>query len=232
MQVFPGVYLVNGFPYMRHQNSYVVRTDQAMFMIDSGDMREESFATVEAASRLWDIELSGLSHLLITHPHFDHSSHAARLRKLGVRIVASAETAGAISTGDYRCIGYTMGQEFDPCPADDVVEDGQTLSIGGLDVHCISAPGHDDGCMIYEMVLNGQRLWFVGDVVMTGWECETASPGWEGGPSYDRKIYLETLRDLAHRECDCRLQGHGPHWIGRGRRMVEKAFTKAMVEWR
>ena len=232
MQVFPGVYLVNGFPYMKHQNGYVVRTDHAAFMIDSGDMRDESFATVEAASCMWNIELSELSHLLVTHPHFDHSSHAARLRELGLRVVASAQTAEAMAAGDDRCIGYNMGKTFDPCHTDDIVEDAQTFSIGDVDVRCIAAPGHEDGCMIYELILNGQRLWFAGDVVLTEWECEGATPGWEGGPGYDRKTYLETLRGLAHRDCDCLFPGHGPPCIGRGRRMVEMAFTKAMVEWR
>ena len=38
MQIIPNVYLVNGFPYGQHQNSYVVKTDHAAVMIDSGEM--------------------------------------------------------------------------------------------------------------------------------------------------------------------------------------------------
>ena len=38
MQVVPGVYLVNGFPYRVHQNTYVIRAGDALVLVDSGDL--------------------------------------------------------------------------------------------------------------------------------------------------------------------------------------------------
>ena len=232
MQVVPGVYLVNGYPYGRHQNGYVVRAAGATVMIDSGDLEDASFATVEAGCARWGIRLDEISHLLVTHAHFDHSSHAARLQRGGARVVASQSTADAIAAGDDRCIGYAVHRTFEPCRADVVVADGQDLRIEGLSVRCIAAPGHADGLVIYEIVLNGERLWFCGDLDEIGPECRTLQLGWAGGPDYDRRTSIETLRRLAHLECDTLLPGHGPAAIGLGRRMIEMACTKAMLELR
>ena len=35
MQVIPGVYLVNGAPYGRHQNGYIVKQENATILVDS-----------------------------------------------------------------------------------------------------------------------------------------------------------------------------------------------------
>ncbi len=232
MQIVPGVYLVNGFPYGRHQNGYLVRAAGATIMIDSGHMAEDSFDALGPNCKRWGIDLSEVTHLLVTHAHFDHSSHAARFRRMGARIVASRDAAEAMASGDDRCIGYAMHRTFERCETDVVVEDGQALEIADLAIRCIAAPGHTNGLMIFETVLNDERLWFCGDLVEVGPEGGTLELGWAGGPGYHRPTYLETLRRLAHMELDTLLPGHGPPAVGRGKQLIEQAYTKAMVEWR
>jgi metallo-beta-lactamase class B len=232
MQVVPGVYLVNGYPYGRHQNCYVVRAAGAAIRIDCGDLTDDSFETVRAGCARWGIAMEGLSHLLVTHAHFDHSSHAARLQRAGLRIVAAAGTAAAMAAGDDRCIGYAVHRTFEPCHTDLVVADGQDVSIEGLTVRCIAAPGHAEGLVIYEIVLNGERLWFCGDLVEMGAECATLELGWAGGPDYEPRTYVETLRRLARMECDTLLPGHGPAGIGFGRRIIQMAYTRALLDLR
>jgi len=81
-------------------------------------------------------------------------------------------------------------------------------------------------------VLNGARLRFCGDLLSVGEECANVQLGWPGSPDYDRPTYLETLRRLIHMPCDTLLPGHGPAGIDLGHQLVEKAYTKAMIEWR
>ncbi len=149
-----------------------------------------------------------------------------------MRIVASGSTAAAMAAGDDRCIGYAVHRKFETCHADTVVTDGQELSIEGLRVRCIAAPGHAEGLMVYEIVLKGERLWFCGDLVEMGPECRTLELGWAGGPDYDPRAYIETLRRLSHMDCDILLPGHGPAAIGIGRRVLETAYTKALLDLR
>ncbi len=231
MQVTPGVYLVNGFPYGRHQNGYLLKAPSGLVVVDSGDMEEESFDTVEQACRLWGFDVRNVSHLFVTHAHFDHSSHTARFRSMGAAIVASQDTADAMADGDDRCIGYAMARRFEPCQTDVIIDDNETVDAGGLSVRGIAAPGHARGLMVFEVILADQRLWFCGDLLKVGTECGSVELGWPGGPDYDRPVYLETLRRLAHMECDTLLPGHGPPGIGLGWRLMQMAYTKAMVEW-
>ena len=232
MQILPHVYLVNGFPYAQHQNSYLLDLGGTLVLIDSGDLETNVLHIVQRNCRIWGFELSQVAHMLVTHAHFDHSSHAAHLQRMGARIVANADCAEGMASGDDRCIGYAVHQVFEPCRVDHIVRDGEEMAISGTTIRCIEAPGHAQSCTIYDVLLDGRRLWFVGDILLVGHECTTVELGWGGGPDFDRRTYLETLRRLVHMECDSLFPGHGPACIGRGKRLVEIAYTKAMLEWR
>jgi glyoxylase-like metal-dependent hydrolase (beta-lactamase superfamily II) len=234
MQIIPNVYLVNGFPYGQHQNSFVVKTDDVTVMIDSGEMSAEtdSLKMVRKNCLTWGFDLDEIDYLLVTHAHYDHSSHAARLQRMGVKIVSNQDGAEAMAAGDHRCIPYAIHRPFEPCAVDRIVGDGEELTIGGLNIRCIAAPGHANSCLIYEMDLDDRRLWFVGDVILIGPECQSVELGWGGGPDFDRPTYLRTLQKLCDMHPDCLFAGHGPPCIGHGKRLVEMAYMKAMLEWR
>jgi len=178
------------------------------------------------------IDVEEVSHLLVTHAQFDHASHAARLRRHGVQVVANREGGEALVKGDDRCVGYAVHGVFEPCTVDRVVSDGERLAIGGVEIRCLEAPGHADSCVIYEVHLRAERLWFGGDVINVGVECQSVELGWNGGPDYRRATYVETLRRLAKLPCDHLFPGHGPACIGDGHRLVDMAYTLAMMELR
>ncbi len=234
MQILPGVYLINGSPYGRHQNSYLIHRDGATVLVDSGDLEDaETLPEVERNAARWGFRLEDASHLLITHAHFDHASHAAALRRRGIKIVASPATAEAISSGDERCIGHAVQRVFEPCPVDVVLQDGEELVVGRLRLRCLAAPGHADGLVIYEMVLDGERLWFVGDLLEAAHAHRWVSLPWTGGPDFHRARYIQSLaRLLRLPPCDHLLPGHGPAAIGCGRRVLEMLYTEALVKWR
>jgi len=51
MQIVPGLYLISGFPYGRHQNGYLLHAADAAVVVNSGDLEDASFGTVEQACR-------------------------------------------------------------------------------------------------------------------------------------------------------------------------------------
>ena len=234
MQILPGVYLINGSPYGRHQNGYLIHRNGATILIDSGDLEDaETLPEVERNAARWGVRLDAASHLLITHAHFDHASHAAALQRRGRQIVASPATAEAMAAGDERCIGYAVQRVFAPCRADIVMEDGQELTVGGLQVRCLAAPGHTDGLMVYEIVLDGERLWFVGDLLEAMHAHRWVELPWMGAPDFDRAKYIQSLARLLKLPlCDHLLPGHGPAAIERGQRLLEMAYTEALMKWR
>lgn len=232
MQIIPKVYLANGFAYGQFQNSYVVETEQGAVMIDFGQHGTDTFESVWKNCSVWGINLAKVSYLFVTHAHFDHSSYAARLQRTGVKIIASQPAAEAMACGDDRCLGYAFSLAFEPCEVDRIVRDGEEITVDNLSIRCIAAPGHSNGSVIYEILLDGRRLWFVGDqiipMVVAGQQ--SVELGWKGSPDYDELTYLESLRKLCHMECDDLFPGHGTPCIGGGRRLMEMAYCQAMTD--
>jgi glyoxylase-like metal-dependent hydrolase (beta-lactamase superfamily II) len=232
MQIVPGVLQVNGTPYGRPQNSYFVHVGDATVIVDSGDSSgyERCLPEIERNAERWGLSIDRASYLLLTHEHFDHSSHAAAIQARGVRIVASAPCVEAIAAGDERCLHWMSGSTFDRCVADDVVGDGDEILVGGLTVRCVSAPGHSNGCLVYELKLNGEICWFVGDLVDTQEGHDGVELGWAGAPDYDRQKSIATLRSLLERPCDHLFPGHGHPVIGGAMRVVGLALEKELID--
>ncbi|MCJ7625204.1 MAG: MBL fold metallo-hydrolase [Anaerolineaceae bacterium] len=174
-----------------------------------------------------------ISHLLLTHSHYDHASHAAEWQRQGVQIVSSAATAEALATGDERCIGYEVQRTFEPCLVDVILDDEQILKIANLEIHFHVAPGHTDGMVIYELVLEEERLWFIGDLLETMIGHRWINLPWTGSPDFNQKKFIASLKHLLTvPACDHVFPGHGPAAIGHGRRLLEMAYSEALVKWR
>ena len=138
-----------------------------------------------------------------------------------------------MAAGDERCIGYAVQRWFEPCQADVIVNDGDDFVVDGLRVRCLAAPGHCQGLLVYEIVLNHERLWFTGDLLVATHAHAWVELPWTGAPDFDRKAYVESLgRLLQQPPCDHLLPGHGPAALGGGRRLLEMAYTEALLKWR
>lgn len=244
MQFLPGIYLLNGWAYGRHQNGYLVQRGNATIIIDSGDLSPLGVGNANAAApsclpeleqnaARWGLSVKDASHLFVTHAHFDHASHSAALQRQGLKIVASPEAAEAMAAADERCIGYAHHRVVEPCEADVIVKDGESLEVGGLTVKCIAAPGHSDDSVIWEIELDGERSWFVGDVIATAdtYSGLQVQPTWTGSPGFDRAAYLETAAKLVSLDCDHVFPGHGPAGIGFGHALVERLLFARRTEW-
>lgn len=245
MQILPGIYLVNGAPYGRYQNSYLVSRGDANILIDAGDLSPVGIGNARASApsclpeletnaARWGVPFERVSHLFVTHAHFDHASHARALQERGVAIVASPEAADAMAAGDERCIGYAHNRVFEPCVADVVVRDGEeTTTVGGLSVRCIAAPGHSDDSVIWEIDLDGEPCWFVGDVFATKgiYGGLTLEDPWPGAPGFSREKSMATATKLLGYRCDHAFPGHGPAAIGHGYALLERLLNDVRMRW-
>ena len=115
---------------------------------------------------------------------------------------------------------------------DRVVEDGDVVEAAGLRFDIIHAPGHTNGCVIYQLILAGRIIWFVGDVLMCQNRGFSPDLGWEGGEEFDKSTYIETLKRLSAMQVDCILAGHYAPYLVEGKKLVGRAYVKALIEWR
>jgi len=231
MQILPNIFLLDGFAYAQHANFYLVHSKQGNVVIDAGTIPTD-LERAEQNLVQWDIALERVDALLLTHSHYDHVGNAAELRRRGAMVIAGPGDSEGVELADWRTAPYAAGFQVPACQVDRVVQDGDIIETCGFRVEVIHAPGHTNGSVIYQLRHAGQIIWFVGDVVMvnnTNFEPEL---GWQGGEDFDKPTYLQTLRRLAELEVDCILAGHYFPYLTEGRRLVGRAYVKALVEWR
>lgn len=133
-------------------NTYLVGDGDggAAVMIDSGGPIEALLQTIRAR-RLT------VTHLLNTHHHHDHVAENRRLQEAtGARLCAHRLDAPRIGG------------------VDELLEDGQVIRTGGLEIRVLHIPGHTAGQAAF---LLNDRVCFTGDTLFRGSIGGTRAPG-------------------------------------------------------
>jgi len=117
-----------------------------------------------------------ITHILVTHPHLDHVAGLSKVRERfgNPPFVAHPDAAAELD------------QEVET-----TLEDGQTLTTGGLEIEAIFTPGHAAGHLAF--LVNGSDL-FTADVLFKGTVGGTMAPG--GSGFADLKASVMRLMEL------------------------------------
>ncbi|MCY1411907.1 putative metallo-hydrolase [compost metagenome] len=132
--------------------------------------------------------------LLETHVHADHLSAAAWLKRAlgGQLAIGGLITQVQQRFGDLFNAGLdfaTDGRQFDL-----LLQDGDRLSIGNLELRALHTPGHTPACMTYVLEIEGQSIAFVGDTLFMP-DYGTARCDFPGASA--RTLYRSIQRILA-----------------------------------
>jgi len=236
MEIVRNVYRVAGPPYGTHQNVYLIKGKDALVMVDTGIDAEE-LAVIDENIVYWGLKDYPISHVLITHSHYDHCANAHILRKRGAKIVAGPSDAEGMELGDDRTASYafTHKKKFVPCPVDLKVKDGDIINAAGLKIKVIHVPGYTRGSVFYKFVTEGKIILFTGDVIKVNFERHNfrlgAKLGWSGGMDYDRDLYFETIKKISSMKADFLLPGHLEPCMREGWQILRDAYTVARYEW-
>ena len=122
--------------------SYLITTPQGHVLIDTGmtemhDVIRNNVATL--GFKTADIKI-----MLSSHAHFDHVAGHAQMQKLtGAQVMAMTGDAQALESGkDNSALGAAGWQ---PVKVDRVLKHGDTVSLGGVTLRAVHAPGHTQG---------------------------------------------------------------------------------------
>jgi metallo-beta-lactamase class B len=183
-------------------NSYVLKTDEGLILFDCGcgDTLEQIFANM----RYWDLSPDDIRYCILTHAHLDHAGGGHLLKESGVRFIAIGETADAVASGDERCCGYLYHKTFQPFTVDQILTDGQRLTVLGVEIEVMHLPGHSMGCTAYLFNWEQKRVVISGDVIGT---LLSGDFGWSGSIDFDKKIYTASLCRFAKIDTDLMLPG-------------------------
>ena len=237
MQIVPGIYLVGS------QDSFLTYTDwfspdceyvdSNVFAVDledeiilfdcgNGASLEQIFANL----RVWGLDPERITHCFLTHPHYDHSAGAHRLKEKGVKIAAHAACAEAIRLGDERTCPYLYHRTYAPCEVDIVFRDEDRFSVGNLGIEILHTPGHAEGSVVYSFRWRDRMVFVTGDLV-----AESGSLGWSGSIDFDPTAYVRSLKRLSRMGVDILLPGHRRPALSRGWIWVEQALNRAVMTW-
>ncbi|MTI18220.1 MBL fold metallo-hydrolase [Rhodobacteraceae bacterium RKSG542] len=134
-----------------------------------------------------------LEWLIETHVHADHLSAAPYIQEklggkigIGEHIITVQETFGKV---------FNEGTEFqrDGSQFDRLFKDGDTYSVGNMEVLALHTPGHTPACMVHVM---GDAA-FVGDTLFMpdGGSARADFPGGDAGVLYDSIQKVLSLPD-------------------------------------
>ena len=142
--------------------------------------------------------------ILLTHGHIDHAGGAAALRdEIGVPIEGPHE-ADRFLLDRLEETGRGYGIEARAVTPDRWLQEGDTVTVGGLTLEVLHCPGHSPGSVVF--VAPGQGFAIVGDVLFQG------SVGRADLPGGDGKALIRSIRDklLPLGDDVAFICGHGP----------------------
>jgi glyoxylase-like metal-dependent hydrolase (beta-lactamase superfamily II) len=153
----------------------------------------------QAQSNGWEI-----SHILLTHAHFDHVAGLSELKELtGAPIYVHAEAVPMLEQAPRA--GALWGFTIDaPPPPDEFLTEGQIIPVGDVRAAVLFTPGHAPGHVCFHVAEH--RVLFDGDVLFQGSIGRTDLPG------SDYKLLMTSIREklLTLPDETAVLSGHGP----------------------
>ena len=191
-------HLVGNIHYVGAQgvSAFLVTTPAGAFLLDGGF--PETAPYIEKNITKLGFRVRDVKFLLNSHAHFDHAGGLAALKKAtGARLVASAGDAPGLRAG---------GKLQPAVGVDRVIQDGESVELGGVVLTARVTPGHTPGCTTWTMTTEE-----AGKPLRVVFYCSTSvvdrlvgNSGYPGiVADYERSF--ATLRDLP---CDVFL---GPH---------------------
>ncbi|MEJ2750800.1 MAG: MBL fold metallo-hydrolase [Anaerolineae bacterium] len=145
-----------------------------------------------------------ISHILLTHSHFDHVGGLAELKDaVNAPIYIHPDAVSMLEQANLSARFFQMSIP-DPPPADEMLAEGQLLQIGSLKVHVLFTPGHAPGHVSFH--LPEHKVLFDGDVLFQGSIGRTDLPGG------DTNLLMRTIWDklMVLPDETQVLSGHGP----------------------
>ena len=210
---------------------YLINGGEELALIDAGS--GPSIEPMIENIRFDGLDPSRLRYLLLTHAHADHAGAAAVWReRFGVEVIAAPEAARWVRDGDEERISlrdakragiYPQDYEFRACEVVRDLSEGDTVSVGDVELQVFETPGHSAGMLSFLLDDGGHKCLFAGDTIFHGgklaiihtWDCNIGQCGQS----------VAKLHDL---EFDALLPGHLTISLRDGKRHVNRAHQRFM----
>lgn len=117
MLLLPDLYQLCGSCYGSHQNVFAAAfpMEKQLILFDTG-LDAADLGIIRDNLLLWGLDSFQISHVFLTHSHFDHTGNARSFLRNGAQLLIGEEDADAVENGSAGTIPYCYGVPFPACP--------------------------------------------------------------------------------------------------------------------
>ena len=187
-------------------NVYLVFDQDEWILIDIG--YEETVDEIVELIRQMDFPLSQCKLLIATHADVDHIQGLSKAKQLLRAPVASHPlAAGPLATGDKlvtfaEIAAQDIALDMPPVEVDQLINEGDKIRIGSLELEVLHTPGHTDSQLSFRM---GDLLFSGDNIYRDG--CVGAIDAHHGS---DISSFIESLKRIRKSGARWLLPSHGP----------------------
>ncbi len=151
--------------------AYLITTKDGAILLDA--TLAQNASQIERNIESLGVPLREVKLLLSDHAHADHVGAMAQLKRdSGARFLASEGDRWALENGRNQGDNNYGVMPFDPIPVDEVVQDGQTVRLGEVELTAHLTPGHTRGCTSWSMTVDDRgtprRVLFLCSITVAG----------------------------------------------------------------
>lgn len=204
--IFPNIIEVNHqLGHVLGCNVYIIYDQNQWVMIDIG--YQEAVEEIIELIRELDFPFSGCQSLIATHADVDHIQGLAQAKQiLRTEVAAHRLAAEPLARGDriktFALIeAQNIDMEMPPVEVERLIDDGDTIKVGDLELEVWLTPGHTDSQLSFRL---GDYLFSGDNIYQDG--CIGAIDAHHGS---DLQAFITSLKRI--RDCDAKwlLPSHG-----------------------
>jgi metallo-beta-lactamase class B len=212
---FPAVRIAGNLYYVGTWDlaSFLIATDEGHMLVNTGVY--DSIDAIRANVESLGFEFADIEILLTTQAHWDHVADLAAIkRQTGARLYAHEGDVATLEDGGISDFRFPDRREaiFEPVQVDRVLQDGDTIELGGTVVTLHHHPGHTKGASSFSFLTEeGGRERSVLIVNMGTINAGVELLNMPGYPAI-ADDYAATFRDQLALEPDVWVSSHAGHF--------------------
>lgn len=186
---------------------YLITTPKGHILINTG--ATGSVPQIRSHVKALGFRFSDIKILLTTHAHIDHVGGMAEIKKItGAKMMINEKDAAVLTDGGKS--DYVLGSafQFEPVKTDRLLHDGDTVTLGNMQLIMLHHPGHTKGASSFLFTVKDERQSY--RVLIANMPSILDETKLSGMPTYPDvgKDYAYTLDVMKKLEFDIWLSSH------------------------